>query len=186
MTREFGLAAFGIVWSVLLAVAVLGQAIWGHGPKRRAAGFGFDFLVFIPFILVLVLASLPHQLGLYQGNLLSLVGGELAAAGGLALYIVSHVYLRGNWSISASIMEGQELVTAGLYSRVRHPMYSSMVLITLGSGLLIDNYFIILAAVPIAAIYYFRARKEEELLSQEFPEYQEYAKKTRMFFPGGV
>ena len=184
MTREFGLAAFGIVWSILLAVAVLGQVMWRHGAPRREAGVAVDFLVFIPFILVFALASLPSHVGRFEGNALVLATGAAAAGAGLALYLMSHVYLRGNWSISASVVQGQELITTGLYSRVRHPMYSSMVIITLGSGILIDNYLVIAAAVPVAAVYYLRARREEELLAQEFPRYLEYARKTRAFVPG--
>jgi tryptophan-rich sensory protein len=49
MTREFGLAAFGIVWTILLAAALIGQVVWRHGARRREAGFGVDFLVFVPF-----------------------------------------------------------------------------------------------------------------------------------------
>ncbi len=184
MTDQFGLASFGLVWIVLLAVAVLGQVLWRHGARRWEAGVGVDFLVFIPFILVFALASLPPHLGRYQGNALTLAAGAVAAWGGLALYLIAHLYLRGNWSISASVSEGQELVTAGLYARVRHPMYSSMVLITLGSGLLTGSYLIIAAAVPVAAVYYVRARKEEELLAREFPAYPGYAQRTRMFVPG--
>jgi protein-S-isoprenylcysteine O-methyltransferase Ste14 len=184
VTREFGLAAFSIVWIVLLAVAVLGQVLWQHGARRRGAGFAVDFLVFVPFIMIFALASLPPPVGRYQGNALSLAAGAVVAGGGLAMYLVAHLFLRGNWSISASVSEGQELITAGLYARMRHPMYSSMVLITLGSGLLTDNYLIIGAVVPVAAIYYLRAHKEEELLSLEFPGYPVYARQTRMFIPG--
>jgi protein-S-isoprenylcysteine O-methyltransferase Ste14 len=183
VTREFGLAAFTIVWGVLLAVAVLGQALWGRRARSRAAGYGYDLLVFVPFILVFALASLPPRLGRYQGNALSLTAGLVAAAAGLALYLVSHLYLRSNWSVSASISQGQELVTTGPYARVRHPMYAAMVLIIVGSGLLVNSYFIILAALPVAAVYYLRAGKEEELLNQEFPAYQEYATRAGMFFP---
>jgi protein-S-isoprenylcysteine O-methyltransferase Ste14 len=182
--REFGLTAFGVVWMVLLAVAVLGQVLWRRGARRREAGAAYDLLVFVPFVLVFALASLPPQLGAYQGHALTVGGGALAAAAGLIGYLSAHLSLRGNWSISASVAEGQELVTTGLYARVRHPMYSAMVLITLGSGLLIDNYLMIVAAVPIAAVYYLRAHKEEALLSLEFPQYAWYVAKTSMFVPG--
>jgi protein-S-isoprenylcysteine O-methyltransferase Ste14 len=184
MTREFGLAAFGIVWTILLAAALIGQVVWRHGARRREAGFGVDFLVFVPFILVFALASLPPHLGRYQGNAVTLAAGAVVAGSGLALYLVSHLYLRGNWSISAAVVEGQELITSGPYARVRHPMYASMVLITLGSGLLIDNYYMLLATILVAAVYYVRARREEELLGEEFPQYADYVRQTRMFLPG--
>jgi protein-S-isoprenylcysteine O-methyltransferase Ste14 len=184
MTYDFGLAVFVTVWSALLVVALLGQVLRRHAATRRGAGFEVDFLVFVPFILVFVLAALPSRFGRYQGNALSVAAGSVVAGGGLACYLVSHLYLRGSWSISASVKEGQQLVTSGPYARVRHPMYSSMVIITLGSGLLIDNYFIILAAVPAAAVYYWRALVEEGLLVEELPGYAEYAQKTRRFLPG--
>jgi len=63
-------------------------------------------------------------------------------------------------------------------------MYSSMIVVVLGTGLLIGNYMMILFLPVVSIIYYIRARKEEELLRREFPEYERYTRETRMLIPG--
>jgi len=62
-------------------------------------------------------------------------------------------------------------------------MYSSMTAIVLGSGLMTDNYLIVAATIVVAMVYYVRAREEEDLLRQEFPEFEQYASKVAMFIP---
>ena len=84
----------------------------------------------------------------------------------------------------ASIKKSHRLVKSGLYRYIRHPMFASMLLIVPGSGLLISNYLVIAFTPIVGAIYYIRAKKEEELLKEEFPEYNQYIKETKMFIPG--
>ena len=103
---------------------------------------------------------------------------------GLVGYVLSHLWLRQNWSLGASVKEDHQLVQGGPYRLVRHPMYSSMTLIVLGSGLLTGNYLIVASTLIVGAVYYLRASREERLLKGEFPEYGEYARMVKMFIPG--
>jgi len=77
-----------------------------------------------------------------------------------------------------------ELVTTGLYSRVRHPQYSGLFLVTI--GLLVQWPTIITALMwPVLAFAYYRlARKEEADMEKEFGEaYRMYREKVPMFIP---
>ena len=79
---------------------------------------------------------------------------------------------------------GGELVTTGLYSRVRHPQYSGLFLVTI--GLLVQWPTIITALMwPVLAFAYYRlARKEEADMEKEFGEaYRMYREKVPMFIP---
>jgi protein-S-isoprenylcysteine O-methyltransferase Ste14 len=116
-------------------------------------------------------------------TVIRIAGAALVGLGTVG-YILSHFYLRSNWSLFASIKEGQKLITNGPYRLVRHPMYSSMTVIVLGSGLLISNSLILLFTPVVIIVYYIRSKKEETLLRAEFPEYNEYSRKTKMLIPG--
>ncbi len=77
-----------------------------------------------------------------------------------------------------------ELVTSGLYSRVRHPQYFALVLITI--GMLIQWPTIITAAMwPILMFMYYRlARREEKEMEDQFgDQYTTYRWQVPMFFP---
>ena len=77
-----------------------------------------------------------------------------------------------------------ELVTSGLYHRVRHPQYSGLFLITV--GMLIQWPTIITAAMwPILAVMYYRlARREEREMESHFgDQYVTYRQQMPMFWP---
>ena len=84
------------------------------------------------------------------------------------------------------VVEKHELVTRGPYSRIRHPAYTSAIIIALASTLLFFNLIMFLAFVAILAIAYKRAVLEENLLASEDgfgQDYREYMKKTGRFLP---
>ena len=77
-----------------------------------------------------------------------------------------------------------ELVISGLYSRVRHPQYFALFLITV--GMFVQWPTIITAATwPILIFMYYRlARKEEKEMESLFgDEYMDYKRQVPMFFP---
>ena len=77
-----------------------------------------------------------------------------------------------------------ELVTSGLYGRVRHPQYFALFLITV--GMLIQWPTIITAAMwPILMLMYYRlARREEREMESHFGEqYVTYRRQVPMFWP---
>jgi protein-S-isoprenylcysteine O-methyltransferase Ste14 len=183
MTQQTALLIFRLVWSLMLLVTVFYQALFEDWPRQRA-GMLANFIVVVPYLLVFGLYFLQVYAGSYAGVSLSRIGGAAVLAAGLCIYLAAHLSLRSNWSMMASVKQGQHLVQSGVYSYVRHPMYASMFLIVPGSGLLISNYLMLISLPLIAVIYYFRARQEEKLLSIHLPGYAAYMLRTRMFIPG--
>jgi hypothetical protein len=59
--------------------------------------------------------------------------------GGLALFWRSHIDLGQHWSRQLTVWSDHALVSSGLYSRVRHPMYLAMLVIAAGQDLLRGN-----------------------------------------------
>ncbi|MBM2810520.1 MAG: hypothetical protein HW416_1279 [Chloroflexi bacterium] len=80
--------------------------------------------------------------------------------------------------------EARGLVTRGPYARIRHPLYLAEIISTFG-GLLST---LSLSTVPLFALFvglqYWRARNEERVLRQTFPEYAEYQQRTWRILPG--
>ncbi len=183
MTPRISFIVFVSIWWLLAAAALAAYLLSGDTTAKRKAGITADLLVIAPFLLVPLLFYLGRYGGVYQGNGITRTAGCFTAGIGLAGYLLSHLYLRKNWSLAASVREGQRLVTSGPYRFIRHPMYSSMTAIVLGSGLLTDNYMIVAATIVVGIAYYLRAVREEDLLRQEFPEFEQYASKLAMFIP---
>jgi protein-S-isoprenylcysteine O-methyltransferase Ste14 len=183
MTQQTALFIFRLIWSLMLLVTLLYQALFEDWPRQHA-GILANFIVVVPYLLVFGLYYLQGYVGSYNGNNLWRTGGAAVLAAGLCLYLAAHLSLRSNWSIMASVKQGNRLIHSGVYRYVRHPMYASMFLIVPGSGLLISNYLMLICLPLLAVIYYFRARQEEKLLSMHLSGYAAYMLKTRMFIPG--
>ncbi len=80
-------------------------------------------------------------------------------------------------------VEHNELVTTGLYALVRHPLYGSI--LSAGTGWALYNCSIphMLMMIGAMAFFSFKAGYEETLLQERHPEYSEYRKHTKKFFP---
>lgn len=75
------------------------------------------------------------------------------------------------------------LITKGPYRFIRHPMYTAILLGSIG---LLINYFTWLRlaiAVALAIVLLIKLNWEEKMLSQKFDEYKEYMKHTRRILP---
>ena len=84
------------------------------------------------------------------------------------------------WSLEARLVEGHKLVTTGVYSWVRHPIYTAMLGKLIATGIVLSHWLVLTVAVVIFLIGTFiRTRFEERLLGDAFGE--EFEKwKTRV------
>ena len=86
---------------------------------------------------------------------------------------------------SFSVMpEARRLVTAGIYSRIRHPLYLAEAVATLGVLL---QYRSVGAALLVAAqfaVQLWRMHEEEKVLEAQFPDYAGYRRRTARVLPG--
>lgn len=111
--------------------------------------------------------------------------GAAALAASLGLFWRSHVDLGRNWSVSVELREGHELVTSGVYRRIRHPMYASIWLWSFAQGLLLQNWLAGWGMLPaFALLYVIRTPHEERLMLRRFGErYREYMQVTGRLIP---
>ena len=111
--------------------------------------------------------------------------GVIASAASLWLFWRSHADLGRNFSIKLVIREQHSLVTTGVYRYIRHPMYASALLWSLGQALLLPNWPTGLAGLLGFCILYFgRVKREEMLMLETFgDEYRQYMTHTRRLVP---
>ncbi|NYT01191.1 MAG: isoprenylcysteine carboxylmethyltransferase family protein [Methanosarcinales archaeon] len=97
----------------------------------------------------------------------------------------SHVDLGSNWSPKLEIGPDQTLVTGGVYSRIRHPMYAAHWLWALAQPLLLWNWVAGPAfLVALLPLYLVRVSREEQMMLSRFGEqYREYMDRTGRIIP---
>jgi protein-S-isoprenylcysteine O-methyltransferase Ste14 len=101
------------------------------------------------------------------------------------LFWRSHADLGRNFSMKLVIREQHALVTDGVYRLIRHPMYASFLLWSLGQLLLLPNWVAGSAGLLGFSILYFpRIDREEKLMLKTFgDDYHEYILRTKRLVP---
>lgn len=82
-----------------------------------------------------------------------------------------------------TLKQSPELVTGGPYHFIRHPIYTGIILMALGSALDVNIYWWV--GFIVGAIYFiYSAFAEEKLMLDQFPKvYPAYQSKSKMFIP---
>jgi protein-S-isoprenylcysteine O-methyltransferase Ste14 len=81
---------------------------------------------------------------------------------------------------------GHQVVTAGPYHFVRHPMYASNILFFPSIPLLLGSWWALIPAIIIMGLFTLRTYLEDKTLQAELPGYKEYAHKTRYRMVPGI
>ena len=120
---------------------------------------------------------------------LAIVGSVIAvvaAIGSVWLVTVALKTLGKEWSLTARLVEGHQLATAGPYAYVRHPIYTGMLGMLLATGFAISYWPALLAALVVFFVgTMIRIRSEERLLRGAFGEqFEAYARRVPAILPG--
>jgi protein-S-isoprenylcysteine O-methyltransferase Ste14 len=71
------------------------------------------------------------------------------------------------------------LVTTGIYSRIRNPIYVSAEVFLLGIATMLRNAWLLAVLILIVPLQVWRARREARVLEEKFgEEYREYRRRT--------
>jgi protein-S-isoprenylcysteine O-methyltransferase Ste14 len=156
--KKSGVSRIGI------GLQMAGFAITGFGPVRGS----------LP-------PAGPHAIG-------EAVAVALLMGGAFALFRAATRAMGANWSIAARMRDDHQLVTSGVFARLRHPIYTGMALFLAALAIGLGHYANLIAGVPLfAAGSFLRIREEERLLREKFgAAYDSYAASVRRFIPGLV
>ena len=99
----------------------------------------------------------------------------------LAGYVLYAEVMRENAYLSRKIevQDGQKVVSHGLYSIVRHPMYLATLFMFLPIPVILGSFWGLLTFALYPVIIIIRIKDEEKLLISELAGYKEYTKKVK-------
>lgn len=145
------------------------------------------FLVTIGMLVLPLLYLLTTRLDWADYTLPVWAGWLGVAVFSFSLWLLwrSHVDLGRNWSSRLEIQPGQTLITGGVYSRIRHPMYAAHILWAVAQPLLLWNWIAGPAfLVTFLPLYLVRVPREEKMMLSRFEEqYRAYIKQTGRVIP---
>ena len=112
------------------------------------------------------------------------VAGAAAMVLGCLLAIRAVVDLGGRVTPWPRPRPGARLVESGIYTRLRHPIYAGLILVSLGWSALTASPAAFVAALLLAVLLDAKARREEAWLLERYDGYAEYRRRSRRFVPG--
>ena len=102
--------------------------------------------------------------------------GVALAATSFVLVVVARAQLGKSFAVTP---KAKDLVTHGLYSRLRHPMYVFVDLTVCGLALAVDRSYVLLPLAILVPLQIRNAHKEHKLLREKFGKrYERYRYST--------
>jgi protein-S-isoprenylcysteine O-methyltransferase Ste14 len=103
---------------------------------------------------------------------------------GAAVAIWARYSIGEYWSARVMLKEGHLVIRSGPYARVRHPIYTGMLLAAMGTALVVGEWRAVLGVIVILVTHSFKPKREEALLTAELgDEYVLYRRSTGFLFP---
>ena len=187
-----GTFAFPGAWRLLMLLfipmIIMGVAllIWApetlsrrlRSKEERVKQKGVVALSGILFVASFILAGLDFRFGWSEvPDWVTWTAGSIFL---LSYGMYAEVMRENEWlSRSIEVMEGQKVVSTGLYGIVRHPMYTATILMFLAMPLVMESWWAFLVMIPYVLAIVARIKDEETLLTKELEGYQEYKEKVR-------
>ena len=153
------------------------QSGWSALRHRLPVGLGWWLLAFHGF---------PPPLNHHwttRTDLTQIIGAAICVAG-LLVTIWARKTLAGNWSSDVTFKHDHELVQSGPYRFARHPIYTGLLCMCLGSALNTGRGHAWLGLAVVFVGFWIKLRQEEKLMLQHFPaDYPAYCREVKALVP---
>jgi len=155
--------------------------------REGATGKFLLMLVFTGSTTLPLLYFVTHWLDVAAYRVPPLAGGIGIALAilGVGLFWKSHHDLGRQFSPTLEMKESHALVAHGIYSRIRHPMYTALFVVAAAQMLLIGNAIAGPAfLIAFSLLYVTRIDHEEKMMLDHFgPTYADYTLRTNRLLP---
>jgi protein-S-isoprenylcysteine O-methyltransferase Ste14 len=179
-----------LCWGIFLVLII----VWMFSAKRvaeRDRRWVHGWIILVPavaaFFLVKHETLLPAlRAGMVRGSSAPMVGicADAIVLAGLVFALWARVELGRNWNLNPSIQENHELIERGPYVYVRHPMYSGLVLMLLGTVIWYGRWVGAIVFVASLVGTWLKLRAEERLLIGHFgTSYLKYKERVKALIP---
>jgi protein-S-isoprenylcysteine O-methyltransferase Ste14 len=182
-----------ICWGIFLLYWII---LWRKVKKTEKTEVDFSkirwlvlwiVVLFIVFFRTAQPSSLFHifpcQNAWMDCNGIQLLGAILSIVG-LVIAMVARYTLSTNWSSNIDIKKDHELKTDGIYAYARHPIYTGISSMALGTVLVYQSLGSLIIAILVILFFIYKMKNEEALLMEHFPKaYTAYRKRTKAIIP---
>jgi protein-S-isoprenylcysteine O-methyltransferase Ste14 len=150
-----------------------------HARRDQVIAWSF---VGVQALLLLAIVMLPRDTDWVPSSTARIISNVMFFSG-VALGIWAFLYLGRGLTPSPLPNGAGKLVVKGPYAIARHPIYTGVMLLSMGIALRSGSYLVIAATVALIVLFTVKARWEEKHLASTFPGYSDYMTRTGRFVP---
>ncbi len=133
---------------------------------------------------IVLLRSGDFDLLLWKPAVTAGLIADAFALAGLIVLLWARTVLGQNWSADIAFKQDHELIQRGPYAYVRHPIYSGVLLMGIGTALHHGTLGGFVLVLLVFAVFWLRALEEERLLTEHFPtQYSDYRARVKALIP---
>jgi protein-S-isoprenylcysteine O-methyltransferase Ste14 len=179
----------------IIALSALAAPFVLPGPRSSALKYGrehgetkWQFLILALLSTVGVGFILPFLAGRRLGAIelsdkIRYLGVAIFLSG-YAIRVIATKKLKKQFSFLVTIQENHQLITSGIYSMIRHPVYLGTILAVIGMFLVFPTWYGLIFVVLYTSLLARRISLEEKLLLKTFGSvYEEYSTKSFRLIP---
>ena len=186
---------YQVITLIIFLLVFFGRTIWlrrkgtkvfvlGSDKKGFTALLEKSFLVFFPIWLIeigihslhLNIQFLPLVLVklIFKNQIIQFAGAAVIFVS-LLFFFLALISFNSSWRVGIDTVSPGDLITTGVFSVTRNPIFLSMDLYFLGTFLIYSNLFFLMCFVCIALGFQFQIRQEETFLLERYGEnYRKY------------
>ncbi len=193
---------FQIITLIIFLSIFFGRSLWlarkgtvifrlGSGKKGLTAFLEKSFFIFFPlWLLEIFIHSLHLDLQFLPSALINpIINHSIIPIAGAFLIFVSIlvfslalISFKSSWRVGIDTVAPGRLITTGIFSWSRNPIFLSMDLYFLGTFLIYSNLFFLLCFVCIALGFHLQIRQEEAFLMGKYGDsYRRYTTQVRRY-----
>jgi protein-S-isoprenylcysteine O-methyltransferase Ste14 len=169
---------------------VIYWVIMAFATKRTVERGGFFGYRLVAAILVVALVGAGRLLHvsshshLWRTTLVLGVVTDVIVVAGAAFSVWARVTLGRNWSAEVTFKEDHELIESGPYALARHPIYTGLILMAVGTAINYGQAIGVGVFVALCGGLWWKARQEEAIMRRHFPDdYAAYRSRVRAIIP---
>jgi protein-S-isoprenylcysteine O-methyltransferase Ste14 len=145
-----------------------------------------QILVLIQLILFVVIGTSALLIDTKQSTEQWIIGSGLVLLGLVIAFWAIFEHSRINQGGPRALPtpnQNADLVTSGLYERIRHPIYTGVLLIAFGITSWHGHVVTLTASILLVGLLTYKSLYEEDLLHKQYPQYRAYMQSTGRFLP---
>jgi protein-S-isoprenylcysteine O-methyltransferase Ste14 len=173
--------AFLLFW--LVAAFSTKKTVYSETFAQR---FAVQILIAAGVVILINAPREPYPLNAYfipQNATVAFLSAAICVCG-LVFTLWARLTLGKNWSGRVTLKADHELIQSGPYALVRHPIYTGLFAMALGSAMLMGRVGALVGYIFFVVGFVLKAGREEALMMQQFPEkYADYRRRTKRVVP---